>query len=261
MIRKTAILLFTSYLLTSCVAHKDIVYFQGQPQQKSKINEVINQPYHLQTDDILHIDLKAADENLVSVFQNNVTPQSNSQINMGNIYFNGYSIDKEGFISIPYLGKINVLGLTTDEVSEKIKGGLSKFFKDTSGIFVQVKLAGFKYTIIGEVGSTGTKILYQNSVNIIEAIANAGDINITGNKRTVEILRPTVDGVDKYVVDLTHIGVFNAEMFYLQPNDIINVPPLRQKSYGTGTTGVQTLTTVISVLSLVTTTFLLFKNI
>lgn len=61
-------------------------------------------------------------------------------------------------------------------------------------------------------------------------------------------------------LDLTDKSVINSPNFYIQPNDYIIVKPLRQKSWGTGTTGTQTISTIIAALSLVTTTILLLKN-
>jgi len=261
MLNKTGIILLFIYTMTSCVAHKDIVYFQGEVLTEKSVREFNNKSYRLQVDDILHINIKAPNEELVAVFKNNSAQRNTGQVSQGMYYFSGYSIDKQGFVKIPYLDKINVLGFTTNEVSNKIEAGLGKYFRNLSDIFVSVKLAGIKYTIVGEVGSTGSKVLFQNTVNIVEAIANAGDINITGDKKNVEIIRLGIDGVQKFKIDLTQLSVFNSDQFYIQPNDIINVPPLRQKSLGTGTTGMQTLTTVVSVLSLVTTTYLLIKNL
>ncbi len=261
MLIRIGILIFFTLSLVSCVPHKDIVYFQGEPTSEHKIREINNMPYRLQADDILHIDIKAPNEELVTVFKNNSIQQNNGQVTQGMYYFSGYSIDKQGFIEIPYLNKINVLGYSTEEVSDKIETELGKYFKNLSDIFVSVKLAGVKYTILGEVGSTGSKVIFQNSVTIVEAIANAGDITLTGDKKNVEIIRVGIDGVQKFHIDLTQMSVFNSDVFYIQPNDIINVPALRQKTLGTGTTGVQTLSTVVSVLSLVTTTYLLIKSL
>lgn len=243
--------------LNSCIAHKDIVNFKGD-----KVSVVTKtNPYKINVDDILYIDIKSSDEKLTSIFKLNTNSQTNTNISADNVYFTGYSVDKLGFIELPYLNKINVLGYTTDEVETKIKTELSKYIINSNEVFITVKLSGFKYTILGEVGSTGTKYLYQNKVNLVDAIANAGDIELTGDKKHIEIIRQNNEGVQKFVVDFTDIKVFESEVFYLQPNDIIYVPPLKQKVYGTGTTGSQTLTTVIAGLSLITTTFLLIKNL
>lgn len=261
MTRIVGIILGSMFMLSACVTHKDIVYFQGNANQSKAVQELINKPYRLQVDDILHITLKAPNQELVNVFKNNTLTQNTSQVNQGSYYFSGYSVDKKGFITIPYLKQINVLGFTTDEVADKIESELGNYFKNQADIFVSVKLVGIKYTVIGEVTSPGTNVLFQNNVNIIEAIANAGDIPVTGDKKNVEVLRVGVGGVQKFHIDLTQISAFNSDIFYIQPNDIINVPPLPQKTIGTGLTGTQTLSTVVSVLSLLTTTYLLIKSL
>ncbi|HIP47798.1 MAG TPA: sugar transporter [Lutibacter sp.] len=257
MINKFSIFFILIIVVSSCVPHKRIVYFQGDSLTENVIKEINSKPYRLQVDDIIKVDIKAPNEEIVSVFRNNSTSQS--QQNESSLYFSGYTVDKQGFIQLPYLDKINVLGYTADEVEKKIQTGFSKYFKNTDEIFISVKLAGIKYTIVGEVGSTGSKILFQNTVNIIEAIANAGDIDLTGDKTNVEVIRIGITGVEKFHVDLTQMTVFNSEVFYIQPNDIINVPALKQKTIGTGVTATQTLSTVVSVLSLISTIYLWTK--
>jgi len=138
---------------------------------------------------------------------------------------------------------------------------LSKYFKNPEQIFVTVKLTGVKVVVTGEVGSPGTLNLAQNEVSIIDAIANAGEITQFGNKKDVVIIRKTMDGVKKYHLDLTNIEVFNSKHFYIQPNDIVYVAPLKQKSWGTGTTGLQTFSTVVTVLSFLVSSVLLVKNL
>ena len=119
----------------------------------------------------------------------------------------------------------------------------------------------FRYTIFGEVANPGPKVLYQNKVSILDAISNAGDISLTGNKKKVEVLRLSQDGRKKFSIDLTKIDALDSEVFYIEPNDYINVIPVKQKSWGTGTTGIQSLTTIISVFTLVTSTILLVRGL
>ena len=75
------------------------------------------------------------------------------------------------------------------------------------------------------------------------------------------IIRKHIDGTKKMRLDLTDVNVFNSDAFYIQSNDIVYIEPLKQKSWGTGTTGVQTFTTIVSVLSFITTTILLVKTL
>jgi polysaccharide export outer membrane protein len=95
----------------------------------------------------------------------------------------------------------------------------------------------------------------------MEAIANSGDITITGNRKEVQVIRKFPQGFETYYVDLTSSKAFESPAFYIQPNDYIYVKPLRQKSWGTGVTGIQTIGTIITALSLITTTILLTRNL
>ena len=81
------------------------------------------------------------------------------------------------------------------------------------------------------------------------------------DKQNVTIIRKTIDGVQRFSVDMTKIDIFNSKHFYIQPNDVVFVPALRQKNWGTGATGFQTFTTIASILSVVATTVLLVKNL
>ena len=176
------------------------------------------------------------------------------------MYFDGFTVDDHGNIRIPVLGEINVLGFTLEEVRLKIENTLlDTYFKAEANIFVTVKLAGFRYTINGEVGSTGTKVLYKDNVNVLEAIANAGDITITGNRKAVTIIRQLPTGIEMHTIDLTDINVINSPYYHLQPNDYIYVKPLKQKTWGTGKTGIESIGTIITILSLATTTYVLLK--
>lgn len=237
-----------------------MTYFQGEPTGKSEIYRLNNEPYRLQVNDVLYIDIKAVNSEIVSLFKSEVSSSNSSNKGEG-LYFSGYTIDRHGNIRIPYIGDLNVLGYTENEVRKKIENELSNFLKNPDLVFVTVKLAGINFIVTGEVGSPGTINLAQNQVSIIDAIANAGEISQLGNREDVTLIRKTLDGVKKYKLDLTKIEIFESENFYIQPNDIIYVAPLKQKAWGTGTTGLQTFSTVVTVLSFLVSSVLLVKNI
>lgn len=255
------ILLFISTLFTSCIPVKDLWYLQDKntSEEQNSISVVESKPYRLQSKDVLSISIKAIDPKLVSIFnttENTATGKSESAL-----YFDGFTVDDHGNIRMPILGEINVIGYTLEEVRLTIEKKLSEeYFKTEANIFVTVKLAGFKYTINGEVGSTGTKTLFQEHVNVMEAIANAGDISTVGDRKTVTIIRQTPTGVQMNEIDLTDRNVMKSPYYYLQPNDYIYVKPLKQKTWGTGQTGIQSIGTIITLLSLATTVYLIIKN-
>jgi len=256
------ILLLIGALFTSCIPVKDLVYLQDKNSsgEQNNIAAVESKSYRLQANDVLSIDIKAIDPKLVSIFNTTEVSSGGGKSESG-LYFNGFTVDDHGNIRMPILGEINVIGYTLEEVRLIIeKKLLEEYFKRDANIFVTVKLAGFKYTINGEVGSTGTKTLFQEHVNIMEAIANAGDITITGNRKSVTVIRQTPTGVQMNDIDLTDVNVMKSPYYYLQPNDYIYVKPVKQKTWGTGKTGIESIATIVTVLSLATTVFLLLKN-
>lgn len=256
------LLLLISVLFTSCIPMKDLVYLQDKnsSSEQNTIASVENKPYRVQVNDVLSINIKAIDPKLVSIFNTSNQGATESKSESG-LYFDGFTVDDHGNIRVPILGEINVIGYTLEEIRVIIeKKLLEEYFKTDANIFVTVKLAGFNYTINGEVGSTGTKTLYKDKVTILEAIANSGDITVVGNRKEVTIIRQTPTGVQMHDIDLTDRNVMKSPYYYLQPNDYIYVKPLRQKTWGTGQTGIQSIGTVITLLSLATTVYLIIRN-
>jgi polysaccharide export outer membrane protein len=250
-----------SVLCSSCITNKDLVYLQdkGTVTNNSLGIHELSKPYRVQINDILSINVKALDKELVAIF--NPIEGTAGGAGQGGLYFSGFTVDLHGNIKFPILGEINVLGFTIKEIEEEVKNELlTKYFKESAELFVTVKLAGLRYTTIGEVG-TGVQTLYQDRVNIIEALANAGDIKQTGDRKDVLIIRQYPDGQKIHHIDLTDIAAMQSPYYYIQPNDIILVKPLKRKSLGAGETATQTLTTVASILSVLVTTYFLVKNL
>ena len=260
---KTIKTVFIFQLITSCVPFKDTLYLEKNKDIVAdiEINADAYKPYRLQVDDILSVEIRANNQKEVEIFSK-TRNNTSGIVNQDQLYFDGYQIDGFGNIRIPVLGIVNVQGQTVEEVSKLLeKKLLEEYFTAASNLFVTVKLAGIKYTINGEIGSTGTKTVFQDKLNILEAIANSGDIPITGNKKEVVVMRKIPTGYQSETLDLTDAKVINSQYFYLKPNDFIYVRPLKQKSTGFGINGLQTLTTVISLFGIITTTYLLVKSL
>ncbi|WP_452225885.1 polysaccharide biosynthesis/export family protein [Lacinutrix cladophorae] len=255
-----------SFILTvfasSCIPHKDTLYIQEKESTVDSLQTIVEKqkPYRIQINDILNIRVKALDQENVQIFN----PIGEADLNAGSVersYFDGFTVDVHGNIRIPTLGKMNVLGYTTEEIEQMIEEKLlAEEFKETANIFVTVKLTGLKYVTTGEIGATGTKVLFQERVNILEAIANSGDIPVTGDKKDVLIIRQYPQGQKIHHLDLTDINVMDSPYYYIQPNDMIYVKPLKQKAWGTGTNVLQNIGAVATVLSLITTTVLLLNR-
>ena len=256
-------LIAISVMLTSCVPFKDTLYLEKNKDKVAdiEINADAYKPYRLQVDDILSVEIKSNNPKDVAIFSKTGN-SSGGIVSQDQLYFDGYQIDNSGNIRIPVLGLVNVKDQTVDDVSKLLeKKLLEEYFTPASNLFVIVKLAGIKYTINGEIGGTGTKTVFQDKLNILEAIANSGDIKTTGNKKEVVVMRKIPTGYQSETLDLTDANVINSPYFYLKPNDYVYVKPLKQKSTGFGMNGLQTLTTVLSLFGVLTTTYFLIKSL
>lgn len=256
-------LLLINLVFTSCISNKQTVYLQNK---NIALEQVLLSkqlpPYRVQINDVLSVRVKALDQALVGMF-NPLASEDNVDATSGQgLYFDGFLIDDHGEINMPTLGKVEVLNLTIDEIEAEIRKQLiDQYFKEEANLFVTVKLGGVKYVTIGEIGIKGINTIFQERVTIFEAIANAGDIPLYGNKKDVLVIRPFPGGNKIHHVDLTDINIFESPYFYIQPNDMIYVKPLPQKSWGFGEKGLQSFTTILTVFTTLVTTYFLFKSL
>jgi len=258
--RQAIIVLILGMLsIVSCVPTSKITYLQ---ESKSVLNDSlmmarrIQPPYRLQINDVVEITiLKSEDETLNEVF----SPATGGVVSGAGLQ--GYGIDVRGEIRLPEIGKVKAIGLTTEELQEKlIEIVVDRYFKEESELFLTVKLAGISYTMVGEVSGTGQNSVQKEQLNIIEAIAAGGGVPATGDLTAVKIIRNYPDGVKVHKVDLTTLDVVYSPYYYIQPNDMIVVDPLPQKQIGIGTTGLSAFTTIISVIGTIATAVLLLTR-
>lgn len=249
--------------MSSCISTKQLTYLQEDTIKSDSLIPIkkMQEPYRLQVNDLLSIRVKALDQETVGIF-NPINDANLNATGEEKLYYDGFVVDPHGNIRIPSLGEIPVLGLTVEEVREHIeKKLLEDYFKAEANIFVTVKLAGIRYTINGEIGGPGSRIIYRDQISIMEAIANSGDITVTGDRENVVIIRQYPLGQKVHHINLLSIDAMNSPYYYVQPNDLILINPLPQKSIGTGITGLQSFTTILTVATALTTTILLFISL
>ena len=248
---------------SSCVPTSKLTYLQDKEGAALELDTAGYQKlrrsyYKVQVNDLLDVRFRSFNEDVDRFFN----LQSGQNGNMGGgggaagggrgggnamIYFNGYTVNSAGKLKLPVIGEIYVNGLSIEEIEAKLDKLLLQYFNQDQ-VFVKVRLAGIKYTIIGE-GMNGQYFLFQNEANIFEAIGNAGGIDFLGNRCAIQIVRMHPEGVKYYEIDLTDKRVVSDPRFFIQPNDIINVKPLKQRTWGLGETGLQTFLSVLGAIS------------
>jgi polysaccharide export outer membrane protein len=251
--------LFFLLFLASCVSNKKYVYLQdkgGLNLDSVGTLKVQNYAYKIQSGDILYISLTSDDEKLSQVFipggGGNMMMQ-NQQASGSPMYFIGFTIDSKGEIEFPILGKISVVGKTIEEAKLAIQSTLKKYLKE---FFLQVKVAEFKFSVLGSVNRPGVYFFNQNKVSIIEAIALAGDLQSLAKRYEVQLYRQYPDGVKMHVLDLTNRSIINSSFWYIQPNDVLYVVPLKARAIG----DLSTLQSSFGVIAPLLSTLLLVMN-
>ena len=131
-----------------------------------------------------------------------------------------YLVDEAGNIEYPYLGQIEVEGLTLAEVNDKIQKQVDMYLESAS---VFVKLVNRNITVLGEVRAPGQKLMVKNQLTIFEALGTAGDITDYGNRQNIKIIREFSDGKIIAELDLTDPEIIFSPYYYVLPHDIIYV--------------------------------------
>ncbi len=249
LMKNFTLLLLLAVISVSCISRKKLTYLQDDPEKTdTAFYQLERSKYKLQPNDILSIQVRSFDKETSDMFNSSSLGNLNAAAGDLLFYINGYTIEFDGMIEMPIVGKVAVVGLDIEQVQALIESELKNYFKEDA-VFVRVQLAGVRYSVVGEISRPGKYVIYQNQVNIFEAIAMAGDISVVGDRRDVQILRQTPEGIVIVNVDLTDQEVLSNPYFFVQPNDIVNIKPLAAKSFGIGTTGFGSFVAVLGALA------------
>ena len=218
--------LFIGLLLSSCISQKRVMLLQDKSSKDAQVNFTNSKKsnYQIQTGDHLYIRIYSMDPKTSKFFQTDM-PQL---MNPTYLYLNSYMVDDEGYINISFIDKMFVKGMTLEEVRKKIQKTLNDYFKD---ITVSVKLVNFQISVLGEVNNPGDFTIDKDQINILQAISMAGGLKEFGDNKKITLVRQTLKGSDVYYLDLSDKKILESDYFYLLPNDVIYVQPLKAKTY------------------------------
>ena len=221
-------LLLISIVFASCNRRSQLLYMQNV-DDKTDMPFATPPAYKLGAGDILYIQLVTHSPEISMAFNNPTGAQYMTRgQDESSLYLNGYTVDPDGFVKLPFLGEAQVKGLTLDEARSIIQQKTNALYKDASVI---VKLASFKVTIVGEVRRPGVIRNFNDNLNIFEAIAAVGDISENGDRRKVLVVRPTSEGNKTYRLNLADKSALSSAGFYLLPNDVVIVEPIGNKVF------------------------------
>ncbi len=242
--RSLVLLSIAMLLLVGCVGRRNINYLEdpGLSEGASKLFENRKFEYRVQVNDVLSIRVLGLDEQTHRYF--NVESQ-NAMMGMSDaaLYVNGFSVDRNGHVQLPTIGKVKVQGLTVGEAQELMQKKINEYFTNATVI---LKLVSFRVSVLGDVQRPGSYFIYNNQITILEALAMAGGPNEFADKSLVQVMRQTDRGVQAVYVDMSSSSVLSSEYYYLLPNDVVYVPTLRARA---GRLNLDMLTILLSALS------------
>jgi polysaccharide biosynthesis/export protein len=213
-------------LFSSCVTQRDLEYLKSKKDSPSAFTEAEMTEYKLKPNDALYIKVSSLDDAASDVFSESSSPQS---LEPYGAYMNSYTVDKVGFVQLPVIGKINVLGKTTAEVSELIKDSVVNMLNLP---LVTVRLVNQYVSVLGEVRNPGHYVYSQDKFTIFDAVGLAGDINEFGNRKEVILVRNENGKNIRTCIDLSKSDILASPNYFIQPNDLIYVRPLKKRFWG-----------------------------
>lgn len=238
-------ILLTIVLFQSCVPSRELKYFNdiddiSTPRVNPKTQKLVA-PF-----DKLYIKVLSTNPQTSTIFSTNEEMRIGTY---GGGAVIGYPVDESGNVTYPFVGSINVAGLTTAQAAAKIQKSLSDYVPNIS---VVVKYIDNQVTVMGEVERQGVYNFTQDKINIYEAIGLGGGITRYGDRRNVILTRNIGEKIVHYKLNLSDSKIVTKDYYYILPNDVIIVEPLNAISTSytniTYTTILSSITTLIAIL-------------
>ena len=251
-------------LSSSCVPRAKLVYLQrdGEPTNEERSFSVKRSKYVVQENDILDIQLRSTNLEVNQLFNQASLQLANQGAqaaqNGDAFYLSGYTVDADGDVELPILGKVTVAGKNLDQIKKELNEKLEPLFDN---YFLRVQLGGIRFSALGEFNKPGKYNVLQNQLTIFEAVAQAGDLTLLASRSNIKMIRQYPDETKVHNINLLDQEVINSPLYFIQPNDVLYAEPLPQKSNGIGTNGTQTFTTVLSVVASAVTIILAIQNL
>ncbi|MFS2923958.1 polysaccharide biosynthesis/export family protein [Bacteroides sp. 90-K9/2] len=227
-------LMLLPLLLVACQSYKKVPYFHdvdvvNEAEQQEKLYDAKIMPK-----DLLTIVVSCTNPELAVPF--NLTVASNASLAANTSFYvttqpalQAYLVDNEGNINFPVLGELKLGGLTKREAERLIIDKLKPYIKEKP--IVTVRMVNYKISVIGEVSRPGTFTISNEKVNLLEALAMAGDMTVYGLRDNVKLIREDANGKQQIVtLDLNKAETILSPYYWLQQNDIVYVTPNKAKA-------------------------------
>lgn len=231
--RRAIACLMAIFLFASCQSYKNVPYLQDAEIVKQTVQLENLYDAKIMPKDLLTIVVSCTSPELAVPF--NLTVASPASIAAGNSQLTTqpvlqpYLVDNDGKVIFPVLGELKVGGLTKKEAEQMIVEKLKPYIKETP--IVIVRMVNYKISVIGEVARPGTFTISNEKVNLLEALAMAGDMTVWGLRDNVKLIREDAEGKQEIItLDMNKAETILSPYYWLQQNDIVYVTPNKAKA-------------------------------
>lgn len=241
---RITIAVILAFFSVSCVPVKQLSYFNDIDElAKPVVNPKVQKP--ILPFDRLYIRILSIDPQTRQIFDS----PDDIRYSESSTSVLGYLVDEAGDIDFPFVGKINVGGLSLADAALKIQNALNEYVPNTTTV---VKFIDNRVSVLGEVNQQGVYSFTQDKLNIYEVLALGGGITRYGNRRNIILIRQEGDRIMHHKLNLSDSKIASKDYYYVLPNDVVVVEPLKSisTSYSniTYTTILSSITTLIAVL-------------
>ena len=230
-IKKMLGLLFP-FLLVACQSYKNVPYMQDSDRVSNITQQEKLYDAQIMPKDLLTIVVSCTSPELAAPFNLIVARLNDLASSISTTtqpVLQTYLVDNEGKISFPVLGELNLGGLTKKQAEQMIVDKLKPYMKETP--IVNVRMVNYKISVIGEVTRPGTFTISNEKVNLLEALAMAGDMTVYGVRSDVKLVREDATGKQEIIsLDLNKSETILSPYYWLQQNDIVYVTPNKAKA-------------------------------
>ena len=222
-------------LLAGCNASKRVIYDFSKSEAVQ--NVVAGGQIRIKPNDRLTVIVSSKEHELAAPFNapssfNSLTPSpavTGSANGAQSLQIR--TVDSNGMLEMPMIGKILCAGKTREELANEI----AKKYIDGGFIhdaMVNIQFADMKFFVLGEVLHPGQFDITRDRITILEALAMAGDMTIFGNRANVAVIRRSEDGKKHEVFELNFLegDQMSSPAFYLQQGDVVYVQPNKYKA-------------------------------
>lgn len=231
MSRHTIACLIAIFLFASCQSYKKVPYLQDAEVVEQTVQQKNLYDAKIMPKDLLTIVVSCTSPELAVPFNLTVATQNNvaTTNTTSQAVLQQYLVDNEGKINFPVLGELEIIGLTKKEAEQMIVERLKTYITETP--IVTVRMVNYKISVIGEVAHPGTFTISNEKVNLLEALAMAGDMTVWGLRDNVRLIRESADGRQEIVtLDMNKAETILSPYYWLQQNDIVYVTPNKAKA-------------------------------